>query len=138
MPDLMRFGVSIEKSLLQEFDRWVGKHNWANRSEAIRDIIRDHLVVDSWGESQDDVTATLTYVYDHHVTDLQARLTSLQHDHEGSVLSTMHVHLDHHNCIEVLVMKAKASEIQALTDSILGTRGVKHGALVRSIPEAGI
>ncbi len=138
MPDLMRFGVSIEKGLLQDFDKWIDKHNWANRSEAIRDIIRDHLVGDSWGASQDDVTATLTYVYDHHVTDLQARLTSLQHDHGGSVLSAMHVHLDHHNCIEVLVMKGKAGEIQALADSILGTRGVKHGALVRSIPKAGI
>ena len=72
------------------------------------------------------------------MTDLQARLTSLQHDHGGSVLSAMHVHLDHHNCIEVLVMKGKAGEIQALADSILGTRGVKHGALVRSIPKAGI
>jgi len=138
MPDLMRFGVSIEKGLLKDFDKWIDKHNWANRSEAIRDIIRDHLVGDSWGASQDAVTATLTYVYDHHVTDLQARLTRLQHDHEGSVLSAMHVHLDHHNCIEVLVMKGLAFEIQALADSILGTRGVKHGALVRSIPKAGI
>ena len=132
MAEVVRFGVSIESDLLASFDAWVDKHGWANRSEAIRDLIRDRLVAESWSRSEEQVTASLTYVYDHHVTDLQARLTDLQHDHEGLVLSTMHVHLDHHNCIEVLVMKGAASRIQELADRILGARGVKHGALVRT------
>ncbi len=135
MTDIMRFGVSIERELLDKFDSWVGHHSWANRSEAIRDLIRDRLVEERWSGSEDEVTATLTYVYDHHVTDLQARLTRLQHDHEGAVLSTMHVHLDHHNCIEVLVMKGKARSIQKMADRVLGTRGVKHGALVRTLSD---
>jgi CopG family transcriptional regulator, nickel-responsive regulator len=80
--------------------------------------------------------ATLTYVYDHHVTDLQTRLTSLQHKHD-IVLSAMHVHLDHHDCIEVLVMKGRADEIRKLADVILGARGVKHGQLVRSLALSG-
>jgi CopG family transcriptional regulator, nickel-responsive regulator len=136
--DLMRFGVSIERELLEHFDTWVGHHGWANRSEAIRDLIRDRLVDESWGSQNEDVTGTLTFVYDHHVTDLQARLTRIQHDHEGLVLSAMHVHLDHHKCIEVLVLKRAAADIQRLADTILGTRGVKHGALVRTMPRSGI
>jgi CopG family nickel-responsive transcriptional regulator len=138
MPELMRFGVSIEKKLLENFDRWVGRHSWANRSEAIRDLIRERLVGESWVREKGQVFATLTFVYDHHVTDLQGRLTRLQHDHEGVVLSSLHVHLGHHDCLEVLVMKGSARKIQSLADAILGTRGVKHGNLVRSIPGSGI
>jgi CopG family nickel-responsive transcriptional regulator len=133
----MRFGVSIERNLLENFDKWVLRHDWANRSEAIRDLIRDRLVADSWGKERGQVVATLTYVYDHHVTDLQGRLTRLQHGHDGVVLSSMHVHLDHHDCLEVLVMKGPAKKIQALADAVLGTRGVKHGNLVRSVPGSG-
>jgi CopG family nickel-responsive transcriptional regulator len=134
MGDLMRFGVSIERDLLDRFDDWVDQHGWANRSEAIRDLIRDRLIEDSWRTKSESVVATLTFVYNHHTTDLQRRLTRLQHRHDGVVLSSMHVHLDHHDCIEVLVMKGLAEHIQALADGILGTRGVKHGALVRSGP----
>ena len=136
MGDLMRFGISIERDLLGSFDDWVRRHDCANRSEAIRDIIRDRLVQESWGGGEEEVVATLTYVYDHHVTDLQTRLTSLQHKHD-IVLSAMHVHLDHHDCIEVLVMKGRATEIHKMADMILGARGVKHGQLVRSMPLAG-
>ena len=85
-----------------------------------------------------EVVATLTFVYDHHVTDLQGRLTRLQHDHEGVVLSAMHVHLDHHDCLEVLVLKGPPQKIQKLSDLILGSRGVKHGGLVRTIPKSGV
>jgi len=137
MTDLMRFGVSIERALLDRFDRWVERHGWANRSEAIRDLVRDRLVEESWHAAAQPVVATLTFVYDHHTTDLQRRLTRLQHDHHGVVLSSLHVHLDHHDCIEVLVMKGAAASIQELADGILGTRGVKHGRLVRSVPTGG-
>ena len=127
-----RFGVSMENGLLEEFDRWVGKHDWANRSEAIRDLVRDRLVAEEWAAGDLPVVASLTFVYDHHVLDLQERLTRKQHKRDGLVLSAMHVHLDHDNCMEVLVMRGAARDIEALADWILGTRGVKHGRLVRS------
>jgi len=129
---LMRFGVSMEEKLLEQFDGWVERHDWSNRSEAIRDLVRDRLVEDEWQENVGEVVATLTFVYDHHVSDLQERLTRLQHRHDGLVLSAMHVHLDHDNCIEVLVMRGPGEHIQAMADRILGSRGVKHGKLVRT------
>ena len=129
---LMRFGVSMEEKLLEQFDGWVEQHDWSNRSEAIRDLVRDRLVEDEWQERSGEVVASLTFVYDHHVSDLQERLTRLQHRHDGLVLSAMHVHLDRDNCIEVLVMRGSADHIQAMADRILGSRGVKHGKLVRS------
>lgn len=134
MPKLVRFGVSMEEELLARFDAWVGQHGWANRSEAIRDLVRDRLVAQEWQVSQEPVIASLTFVYDHHVTDLQERLTRLQHKHHGLVLSAMHVHLDHDSCMEVLVMRGPGDQIQALADRILGSRGVKHGQLVRTSP----
>ncbi len=134
MEELVRFGVSIEKSLLDWFDTWLNTRSWTNRSEAIRDIIREKLVEESWQKGEDLVVASLTFVYDHHVTDLQTKLTKLQHDHDNLVLSAMHVHLDHNNCIEVLILKGAPKKIQAIANSILGVRGVKHGKLVHSVP----
>ncbi len=132
MAKLKRFGVSMENELLDQFDQWVGRHDWANRSEAIRDLVRDRLVADEWAAGDGPVVASLTFVYDHHVTDLQDRLTRMQHRHDGLVLSAMHVHLDHDNCMEVLVLRGTAGDVETLADRILGTRGVKHGRLVRS------
>ncbi len=132
MGKLVRFGVSMEEGLLKKLDEWISKHEWTNRSEAIRDLVRQRLVEKEWENSDSTVMASLTFVYDHHVTELQERLTRMQHDHHGMVLSSMHVHLDHYNCMEVLVLKGKASEVLDLSDRILGTRGVKHGQLVRT------
>ena len=132
MAKVMRFGVSMDAELLERFDAWVSKHDWANRSEAIRDLVRDRLVSDEWHAGQGAMVASLTFVYDHHVSDLQDRLTRLQHKHDGLVLSAMHVHLDHHNCMEILVLRGGAEQIELLADRILGSRGVKHGRLVRS------
>ena len=130
MAEMTRFGVSMEQGLLERFDGWVNRHGWANRSEAIRDLVRDRLVQERWKAKGENVVATLTFVYDHHTADLQTRLTRLQHHFKGKVLSSLHVHLDHHNCIEVLVMRGRAPDIQKLAGTILGTRGVKHGQLV--------
>ena len=138
MAQIDRFSVSLDTELLAAFDRHIASKGYDNRSEAIRDLIRDRLVADSWIKEKGEVVATLTFVYDHHVTDLQGRLTRLQHDHEGVVLSAMHVHLGHHDCLEVLVLKGSAQKIQKLADRILGSRGVKHGGLVRSIPHRGM
>jgi len=135
---MARFGVSMEEGLLKRFDHWVEEHGWANRSEAIRDMVRQRLVEEKWSEARGEVCATLTFVYDHHVTELQARLTHLQHEQEGVVLAATHVHLDHANCLEVLVLRGRPDNISSLADRILGTRGVKHGQLVRSVPLAGL
>jgi CopG family nickel-responsive transcriptional regulator len=122
----------MEEGLLARFDSWISMHDGANRSEAIRDLVRDRLVDEEWSSGQDPVVASLTFVYDHHVSDLQENLTHLQHKHDGLVLSAMHVHLDHNNCIEVLVLKGPAAHIETLADKILGSRGVRHGQLTRT------
>ena len=132
MDRLVRFGVSMDSALLDSFDELIAAKGYANRSEAIRDLVRNRLVEEDWKGGSDPMVATLTFIYDHHVADLQDRLTHLQHEHDGLVLSALHVHLEHHNCIEVLVMKGSAEAIEQLSDGILGSRGVKHGQLVRS------
>ena len=138
MTKLMRFGVSMEQDLLGRFDEWIGRHDWANRSEAIRDLVRERLVDDEWRSGTEPVVASLTFVYDHHVSDLQDRLTRLQHRYHGIVQSALHVHLDHDNCMEVLVLRGPAEDIQTLADRLLGSRGVKHGKLVRSAAGADL
>ncbi|MFN2165415.1 MAG: nickel-responsive transcriptional regulator NikR [Anaerolineae bacterium] len=132
MAKVKRFGVAMDDKLLERFDAWVDRHDWANRSEAIRDLVRDRLVQEEWQQGDGPVVATLTFLYDHHVSDLQERLTHLQHDHHTLVLSALHVHLDHDNCVEVLVLHGPAQQIESLADRILGARGVKHGQLVRT------
>lgn len=126
---LLRFGVSIEKKLLDHFDRLIGKRGYRNRSEAIRDLIRDKLVEEEWASGTREVVGTLTLIYDHHTRELQSRMTELQHTYQTHVISTLHVHLDHHNCLEVLVVRGRPREIRALSDGLLSLKGVKHGRL---------
>lgn len=126
---LIRFGVSIEKKLLDLFDRLISKRGYRNRSEAIRDLIRDKLVEEEWAGGTREVVGTLTLIYDHHTRELQARMTELQHTYHAHVISTLHVHLDHHNCLEVLVVRGRPREIRALSDGLLSLKGVKHGRL---------
>ncbi|MFO0731988.1 MAG: nickel-responsive transcriptional regulator NikR [Nitrospiraceae bacterium] len=105
---LVRFGVSLDEHLLGEFDRLIERRNYTNRSEAIRDLIRNDLVEQQWGDNQPTV-GTITFVYDHHVRDLTRKLTQIQHDFQGHILAGLHVHLDHDHCLEVLVVKGKGS-----------------------------
>lgn len=128
MSELQRFGVSIEESLLKLFDAQIEKKGYNNRSEAIRDLIRDNLVSEEWNTDQETV-GTITIVYDHHTRDLGPQLTHLQHSFTGNILSVLHVHLDHHNCLEVLVVKGKGRDLQKLSDQIVAMRGIKHGKL---------
>jgi CopG family transcriptional regulator, nickel-responsive regulator len=128
MKKLVRFGVSLDQKLLRAFDRHIQGRRYTNRSEALRDLIRDNLVGQEWDEDKPTV-GTLTFVYDHHVRDLTAKLTDIQHDYQGLILSGMHVHLDHDHCLEVLVVKGKGSEIQHVADAIISVKGVKHGKL---------
>lgn len=128
MDHLVRFGVSLDRQLLQEFDRHIRRRRYTNRSEALRDLIRDNLVGQEWDDNKDTV-GTITFVYNHHVPDLTAKLTDIQHDYQGRILSGMHVHLDHDHCLEVLVVKGKGSEIKKVADALVSVKGVKHGKL---------
>jgi CopG family nickel-responsive transcriptional regulator len=107
----------------------IAQRGYTNRSEAFRDIIRDELVAKAWQSPESLVVGTVTLVYDHHVRLLNEKLTSLQHDFHHSILSTLHVHLDHDNCLEVLVVRGKAAEVQKVADTLISTKGVKHGRL---------
>jgi CopG family nickel-responsive transcriptional regulator len=129
MGDLARTGVSLEHALLSKFDAAIGKKGYANRSEAIRDLIRDHLVAEDIDKNE-IVAATLTIVYDHHRPNLTEKLVEAQHRAGAKVLAATHVHLDHHNCLEVVIMKGRAGELKDLANGILSLRGVKHGKLV--------
>ena len=129
MVKIVRFGVSLAEELLAEFDALIGRKDYASRSEAIRDLIRDYLAEEASRSGSAPAVGTVTLVYDHHVADLQDKLTAIQHDESDLVVSTLHVHLDRHRCLEVLVVRGKAAEIRALADKLIGARGVKHGKL---------
>jgi CopG family nickel-responsive transcriptional regulator len=127
MHEVTRFGVSLERELLERFDLLIGRKGYDNRSEAIRDLIRDSLVKEQWEAGADGAVGTITLVYNHDTRELADRLTDLQHAHYGSIISTLHVHLDAHHCLEVLVLRGNSAELKALADRLIGTRGVKHG-----------
>jgi CopG family nickel-responsive transcriptional regulator len=131
MADLVRFGVSIEKPLLTEFDRLIARKGYANRSDAIRALIRSTLFDEKTGGNPDlGVIGTITLVYDHASGDLPLRLTDLQHQYHQSIVSTLHVHFDEKNCLEVLVVRGGQGEVRAIADSLIGTRGVWQGRLI--------
>src|SRR5579871_4074118 len=129
MSELSRIGVAIDADLLDQFDRLIAKRGYTNRSEAFRDLIRDELVQKSWESPDSHVVGTVTLVYDHHVRMLNDKLTDTQHEHHRSILSTLHVHLDHDNCLEVLVVKGRSAEVRKIADVLISTKGVKHGRL---------
>lgn len=129
MSQLCRIGVAIDADLLERFDRLITRRGYANRSEAFRDLIRDELVSESSRSGDRLVVGTLTLVYDHHVRMLEEKLTEMQHESFHHVLSTLHVHLDHDHCLEVLVLRGKAGAVQKLADALISTKGVKHGKL---------
>jgi CopG family nickel-responsive transcriptional regulator len=129
MAQLSRTGVSLDDDLLKEFDRLIGKRGYANRSEAFRDLIREALLGEIV-ESNKAVVGTLTLVYDHHVPNLAQKLTEVQHGAGAMVLAATHVHLDHHYCLEVIIMKGRSKDLQGVADSMLALRGVELGKLV--------
>jgi CopG family transcriptional regulator, nickel-responsive regulator len=129
MSELARTGLSIDPELLERFDRAIAAKNYKNRSEAVRDLIRDYLVSEE-AEENKVVVGTLTIVYDHHRPNLTERLVDAQHHAGGAVLAATHVHLDHHNCLEVVIMKGRSRGLRELADRIISLRGVKHGRLV--------
>jgi len=127
MPGVTRFGVSLDETLLARFDRMIARKGYANRSEAIRDLIREAFVREQWESGTGEAVGTITLIYNHDTRDLADRLTDLQHAHFGSIVSTLHVHLDAHHYLEVLVVRGKAADLKRIADRLIGTRGVKHG-----------
>ena len=129
MSTLSRTGVSLDENLLKEFDRLITKRGYQNRSEAVRDLIRRALLEENV-DSNKSAVGTLTLVYDHHIPNLSEKLTEIQHRAGTMVLAATHVHLDHHYCLEVVIMRGKSKELQAIADGILALRGVELGKLV--------
>ena len=127
---IIRFGVSIEPDLLKKYDKQIKKEGYNNRSEAIRDLIRKNIINEKNKNPDEQAIGTLTMIYDHHVGSLTERLLDLQHNHTKEILVTTHVHIDHHNCLEVLVLKGKIGQIQKLADNIKALKGIKNGELV--------
>ena len=124
-----RFSVSLSRGLLRQLDKMVREKGYDNRSLAISDMVRDHLVEHRLEPGDVEAAGTVTLVYDHHKTHVQETLTGLQHDCGPMIISAMHVHLDHHNCLEVLVMRGRASALKSVADRLIAAKGVKHGKL---------
>lgn len=127
MTGLTRFGVSLEKELLRKFDERLREKKYTNRSEAIRDLIREDLVRKEWQEGK-DVTGAITLAYNHHKRELVNRLMDIQHDYHDYILSTQHIHLDEDNCLEIIVIKGRSKEIEELYGKLKSAKGVKHAA----------
>ncbi|MGV1097859.1 nickel-responsive transcriptional regulator NikR [Thiovibrio sp. JS02] len=129
MGKIVRFGISLDEKLLESFDELIAHKKYTNRSEAIRDLIRASLV-EHKSETAEEAIGTVTLIYNHHVRDLSDKLTEHQHAHHDRVISALHVHLDAHNCLEVLVVRGPAQEVRQIADELIGVKGVKHGKLV--------
>ena len=128
MSEIIRFGVSLEKSLLQRFDRLIRGKKYTNRSEALRDLIRQEMLKKEWEEGG-EVAGAITFIYDHHKRDLLNRIMDLQHDYQKIIISTQHIHLDHHNCLEIVAVKGIARDVLELADALKALKGVRHGTL---------
>lgn len=126
---VIRFGISLDAILLKKFDGLIRKKGYANRSEAIRDLFRDSLVAEEWEGTALETVGTITIVYDHEKRQLPDLLTRLQHRHHDIIISSMHIHLDEHNCLEIIAVKGKGEAIKKIADRLIGAKGVKHGKL---------
>lgn len=131
MTKLRRFGVSIEKGLLREFDEWIKSKRYANRSDALRVLMRSFLLEVQTQEDPDmEVIGTITLVYDHTSGDLTTRLTDIQHRYHQFIVSTLHIHFDELNCLEVIAVRGPQKGVRAIADSLIGTRGLRQGKLI--------
>jgi CopG family nickel-responsive transcriptional regulator len=128
--EVVRFSVSLEADLLEEFDRFCQDGRFATRSEAVRQLLRETLTQRAWEADARDAAATLTLVYDHHRTALAERLLELQHHHTDLVVSTTHVHLDHDHCLEVIILRGPATRLRQIGAELRGMKGIHTGQLV--------
>lgn len=135
MHHLSRFGVSLEDDLLDAFDKSIGGQGYQNRSEAIRDLIRDHLIQKKINHGNSEVIGVVTLVYDHRVHHLSDVLADMQHKAEVNVNASLHIHLDEHNCLEVIVIRGRADKVHEISGKLIATKGVQNGKLVTTTPE---
>lgn len=135
MSEIVRFSVSLEDDLLEQFDRYCKQQQFATRSEAVRQLIRDNLTSHAWETDTQDAAGTLTLVYDHHRPQLRDHLTKLQHDHTDLVVSTLHAHLTHDLCLEVIVLRGPAAQLQQIASQLRGLKGIYKGELVMASAE---
>ena len=126
---VVRFTVSVPRALAKQLDQMTREKGYDNRSLAVADLIRAGLVEHRQNVGNREIAGTITLVYDHHKRHVQATLTDIQHDHHEVIISTLHVHLDHHNCLEVLVVRGQAQSIKKIADELIAAKGVKHGKL---------
>lgn len=138
MAEITRFGISMDKRLLARFDELLEAKGYSNRSEAVRDLIRNALVEEEWAGANEETVGTVSLVYDHHTRDLSDKLTEHQHSHHKEIISALHVHLDAHHCLEVVVIKGRAKKIKRLAEELIGTKGVKHGKLMTTTTGRGL
>lgn len=134
---MVRFGISLDKNLLHQFDEHIKNNRYTNRSEAIRDLIRQDLVKKEWQANQ-EVTGAITLVYNHHKRELVNKLMDIQHDYHLSILSTQHLHLDDDNCLEIIVIKGRARRIEELYGKLKSAKGVKHSAFAPATTGKGV
>lgn len=135
MSEITRFSVSLEDDLLEQFDRYCQQQQFATRSEAIRQLLRERLTKEAWAGESKDAAGTLTLVYDHHRPQLRDHLTKLQHDHTDLVVSTLHAHLTHDLCLEVIVLRGPSAKLQKIASQLRGLKGIYKGELVMASAE---
>ncbi len=131
MSDIVRFGISLENALLDNFDNLIKRRKYSNRSEAIRDLIRQELLKKDLEEDR-EVAGAITFIYDHHQRNLLNKIIDVQHDYQDIIQSSQHLHLDHHNCLEIVAVKGNSKQVNKLSDTLKALKGVKHGSLSMS------
>ncbi len=134
---LQRFSISMDGDLLADLDKMTKAKGYANRSQAIADMVRNQLIEHQGLQKTHEIAGTITLVYDHHKRNIQALLTSIQHDHGDQIIATLHAHLDHHNCMEVLAVRGQAGLVRNLADRLIAAKGVKHGKLTMTTTGKG-
>lgn len=134
MKELARIGIAIPGELLEEFDRLIERRGYATRSEAVRDLVRKELVDEVSASPNAQIYGAVTLIYDHHARLLLDKLTQIQHDYHDAIISSMHAHLDHDNCLEVILVRGKSASVRKLADLLIATKGVKHGRFVLTTP----
>ncbi|HAX18503.1 MAG TPA: nickel-responsive transcriptional regulator NikR [Actinobacteria bacterium] len=132
MDKVIRFGVSIEEKLLKEFDSLIKEKNYINRSEAIRDLIREKLIREEWDNSEKEAAGAIIIVYDHHKRELVQTLISIQHDYQNLIISSQHIHFDHNNCMEMIAVRGNTEELKELESKLKSEKGVKHTVFAKS------
>jgi CopG family nickel-responsive transcriptional regulator len=136
---LERIGISLEQDLLAQFDKLIAEKGYVNRSEAVRDLIRESLVQREWASrGREEKVAVVTLVYDHDSASLTQKLAHIQHENHRAVVSALHVHLDPHNCLEVLVLRGRGKDVSAMGDGLVSTKGVKYGKVVPATTGEGL